>query len=170
MDLMMRNGVLGTALCLIGLQSAVECQLNWKNSKVRWNSAWQKTKQNKQYFLIQNVHHDVTAKGKTIVTTEDLDYFANSLANERNFVRNLDKILIPRTVGSEGSRKVREVRGSSARTRERSLINFFFQHIQGQMRKLGWKVEEHSFTDRTPLGNKEFKNVIATLNPQAPRR
>ena len=52
----------------------------------------------------------MTAKGKTIVTTEDLDYFANSLANERNFVRNLDKILIPRTVGSEGSRKVREVR------------------------------------------------------------
>ena len=38
------------------------------------------------------------------------------------------------------------------------------------MKKLGWKVEEHSFTDRTPLGNKEFKNVIATLNPQAPRR
>ena len=34
MDLVMRNGVLGTALCLIGLQSAVECQLNWKNSKV----------------------------------------------------------------------------------------------------------------------------------------
>ena len=44
------------------------------------------------------------------MTTEDLDYFANSLGNERNFVRNLDKILIPRTVGSEGSRKVREVR------------------------------------------------------------
>ena len=38
------------------------------------------------------------------------------------------------------------------------------------MKKLGWKVEEHSFTDRTPLGNKEFKNVVATLNPQAPRR
>lgn len=131
MDLMMRNGVLGTVLCLVGLQSSVDCQLNWKNSK--------------------NVHHTATAKGNTIVTTEDLDYFANNLANERNFVRNLDTILIPRTVGSEGSRKVRE-------------------HIKGQMKKLGWSVEEHSFTDRTPLGNKEFKNVIATLNPQAPRR
>ena len=43
------------------------------------------------------------------MTTEDLDYFANNLANERNFVKNLDTILIPRTVGSEGSRKVREV-------------------------------------------------------------
>ena len=60
--------------------------------------------------LCQNVHHTVTAKGKTIVTTEDLNYFANNLANERNFVKNLDTILIPRTVGSEGSRKVREVR------------------------------------------------------------
>ena len=34
MDLMMRNGVLGTVMCLVGIQSAVECQLNWKNSKV----------------------------------------------------------------------------------------------------------------------------------------
>jgi len=131
MDLMVRNGVLGTVMCLVGLQSSVDCQLNWKNSK--------------------NVHHSVTEKGKRIVTTEDLDYFANNLANERNFVKNLDTILIPRTVGSEGSRKVRE-------------------HIKTQMRKVGWTVEEHSFSDRTPLGTKEFKNVIATLNPRAPRR
>ena len=34
MDLMMRNGVLGTVLCLVGIQNAVDCQLNWKNSKV----------------------------------------------------------------------------------------------------------------------------------------
>ena len=44
------------------------------------------------------------------------------------------------------------------------------QHIKTQMRKVGWTVEEHSFSDRTPLGTKEFKNVIATLNPRAPRR
>ena len=34
MDLIMRNGVLGTVMCLAGIQSAVNCQLNWKNSKV----------------------------------------------------------------------------------------------------------------------------------------
>ena len=38
MDLMMRNGVLGTVLCLVGLQSSVDCQLNWKNSKVEERS------------------------------------------------------------------------------------------------------------------------------------
>ena len=44
------------------------------------------------------------------------------------------------------------------------------QHIKGQMKKLGWAVDEQTFSDRTPLGRKEFKNVIATHNPQAPRR
>ena len=66
----------------------------------------------------------MTDNGKTIVTTEDLDYFANKLANERHFVRNLDTILIPRTVGSEGSRKVREVREISERPE--SLTNLYF--------------------------------------------
>ena len=55
------------------------------------------------------------------MTTEDLDYFANTLGNERNFVRNLDKILIPRTVGSEGSRKVREVRRTNCRDERAAL-------------------------------------------------
>ena len=30
----MRNGVVGGLLCLVGLQSQVNCQVNWKNSKV----------------------------------------------------------------------------------------------------------------------------------------
>lgn len=47
---------------------------------------------------------------------------------------------------------------------------FFFQHITNYMRNLGWDVEEDSFTDNTPLGEKEFTNVIATQNPAAPRR
>ena len=59
---------------------------------------------------VQNVHHQRTQQlGKTITTTEDLSYFANNLMNERNFVKNLDAINIVRTVGSEGSKKVRNV-------------------------------------------------------------
>ena len=65
------------------------------------------------------------------MTTEDLDYFANSLGNERHFVRNLDKILIPRTVGSEGSRKVREVRRSNGRD-EGGTNLFFFSTSRGR--------------------------------------
>ena len=88
MDVVMRNGLLGTVMCLAGLQPAINCQANWKNSK--------------------NSHYQLT-KSKFISTTEDLEYFANSLSNEKNFVKNLDTILIPRTVGSEGSRIVRDV-------------------------------------------------------------
>ena len=42
MDLMMRNGVLGTVLCLVGLQSSAECQVNWKNSKVTFGQEREK--------------------------------------------------------------------------------------------------------------------------------
>ena len=90
MEAIMRNGVLGTVMCLVGLQAPINCEVNWKNSK--------------------NMHHQLTERlGKTISTTQDLEYFASELSNERNFVDNLDTILIPRTVGSEGSAKVRNV-------------------------------------------------------------
>jgi hypothetical protein len=92
MDLMMRNGILQSVLCLIGLHGPSSClgQLNWKNRK--------------------HVHHNNTLHlGKIITTGDDLNYFANSLSNEKNFVKNLDTILIPRTVGSANHKKVREV-------------------------------------------------------------
>ena len=49
-------------------------------------------------------------------------------------------------------------------------IQFNFQHIVSEMRKVGWKVDQHQFDDNTPLGRRTFTNVIATLNPDAPRR
>ena len=38
------------------------------------------------------------------------------------------------------------------------------------MGKLGWTVTEDKFKDKTPLGQKEFTNIIATLNPNARKR
>ena len=38
------------------------------------------------------------------------------------------------------------------------------------MRSSGWSVDLHEFRDKTPFGVKTFTNVIATLNPDAPRR
>lgn len=38
------------------------------------------------------------------------------------------------------------------------------------MKALNWHVEEDSFTDLTPYGEKRFTNVIATKDPDAPRR
>merc|ERR1711915_713347 len=81
----------------------------------------------------------------------DLSAVADGLSDERNFQRNLNAILIPRTVGSRNHEKVR-------------------RHIADTMQGLGWNVEESSFNDQTPFGNKQFNNIIATLNPKAPRR
>ena len=38
------------------------------------------------------------------------------------------------------------------------------------MKRLEWDVEEDSFTANTPYGMKRFTNVIATKDPEAPRR
>lgn len=46
------------------------------------------------------------------------------------------------------------------------------QHIVSQLRSLsaGWAVEEDSFQSSTPKGPVTFTNVLAVLNPSAPRR
>jgi len=107
-------------------------QLNWKNQK--------------------NVHHKETKeRGLRIATTQDLVYFSQQLSNEKNFRDHLNRILIPRPVGSQGHREVR-------------------QYITSTMRGLGWDVETPTFTDSTPIGNKQFTNIIATLDSSAPRR
>ena len=47
----------------------------------------------------------------------------------------------------------------------------YLQHIAGSMRGLGWSVDEDTFLDNTPLKNNvPFTNVVATLDPAAPRR
>ena len=38
------------------------------------------------------------------------------------------------------------------------------------MSNLGWTIEEDKFEQDTVIGNVEFTNVIATLDPNAPRR
>lgn len=45
------------------------------------------------------------------------------------------------------------------------------QHISDSMRSLGWTVEENQFMNDTPLRKDvSFTNVVATLDPAAPRR
>ena len=38
------------------------------------------------------------------------------------------------------------------------------------MSNLGWTIEEDKFEQDTIIGNVEFTNIIATLDPNAPRR
>jgi len=94
---------------------------------------------------------DTRINNKLISTNNDLRYFADKLKNEKNFQKHLEQILIPRAVGTENHEKVKT-------------------YISQRMKGLGWHVDNHEFEDRTPLGNRRFTNVIATLNPQAPRR
>jgi len=86
-----------------------------------------------------------------IETEEALKHLTQELADEESFSQDLDKILIPRTVGSENLTLVR-------------------QHIIAVMKGKGWSVEEDRFRDKTPHGMKQFTNIIATLDPSAARR
>ncbi|XP_017563530.1 glutaminyl-peptide cyclotransferase-like a [Pygocentrus nattereri] len=65
----------------------------------------------------------------------------------------LRPMLIERVPGTAGSQTVR-------------------QHILSQLRSLsaGWLVEEDSFHSSTPKGSVTFSNVLAVLDPFAPRR
>lgn len=64
---------------------------------------------------------------------------------------HLSRMLIPRPAGSDNSTLVR---------------NYIVQVLTS----LDWYVEEDSFTDFTPYGERTFTNIIATKDPNAPRR
>jgi len=80
-----------------------------------------------------------------------LNYFGLLKTNEGHFKRTLSKILIERVPDSTGSKTVRDF-------------------IAGEMSSLGWSVQEDPFEEDTVIGKVKFTNIIATLNPNAPRR
>lgn len=47
------------------------------------------------------------------------------------------------------------------------VARFTLQYIANTLKNLGWNVELDSFGDNTPLGARNFSNVIATHNPDA---
>lgn len=84
-------------------------------------------------------HHDLLYMGQ--ISEDDRD----------DFNATLRKFLVPRVVGSQRHREVREF-------------------IVKSLEDLGWHVEEDHFDARTPLGTKPFANVVATLNPRSCHR
>jgi glutaminyl-peptide cyclotransferase len=51
------------------------------------------------------------------------------------------------------------------------IASISWQHIVDTLRGLQWTVDEAQFQDRTPIANDvTFTNIIATLDPLAPRR
>lgn len=69
----------------------------------------------------------------------------------RQFNETLDKLLIPRVVGTDGHSAVR-------------------QYISDFMSALDWTVEYDVFNDKTPYGQKRFTNIVATLDKNACKR
>jgi len=114
------------AIWLLGISICVVSPQNWKEQK--------------------RVH-----QGLPITSQSLYRQVSNDLSDEQDFNRNLNAILIPRTVGSRNHEQVR-------------------QHISRAMRNNGWSVEEDSFRDKTPHGQRQFTNIIATLDPSASRR
>jgi glutaminyl-peptide cyclotransferase len=101
------------------------------------------------------------------------------LANMRDASKNLDasdpyshlqKILIPRP-GTYTARYLclfcTHLIGVSADTENNTLVR---NYIISTLRNLNWHIEEDNFVAATPYGPKNFTNVIATKDPDAPRR
>jgi len=78
---------------------------------------------------------------KDVASLSDLDHFKSVL----------QQILKVRVVDTPAHRNVRD---------------FIIKQMEG----LRWNVYTDAFSEDTPLGMKNFHNIIATLNPDAPRR
>jgi glutaminyl-peptide cyclotransferase len=63
----------------------------------------------------------------------------------------LKPLLVPRIAGTPENRQVRD-------------------YIVGHFKELGWHVELDSFQDDTPIGPRNFSNIIVTLNPDSQSR
>ncbi|XP_063380672.1 glutaminyl-peptide cyclotransferase [Cydia fagiglandana] len=84
------------------------------------------------------------------LTDQDIKNIA-AMSDMTHFRTVLDQIMIPRVVATPNHGKVNKL-------------------IKKEMTALGWNVTEDAFDDHTPVfGTLRFKNIIATLNPNADR-
>ncbi|OQV11412.1 Glutaminyl-peptide cyclotransferase [Hypsibius exemplaris] len=88
----------------------------------------------------------------TPLSDENLRLLAG-LSNKEQFLRLVQPILIPRVSGTPGNLLVQ-------------------QHIIQTLRSIGYTIETDSFQDTPPAphSRRTFTNIIATLDPNAPRR
>ncbi|XP_056629650.1 glutaminyl-peptide cyclotransferase-like [Diorhabda sublineata] len=98
------------------------------------------------YSQLRNIQ--MNHKGSKL-SGNGIKYLAG-LSNINYINEILDNILIQRVVGTPGHQKV-------------------FDYINKELKDLNWTVDIDEFTDATPKGPLKFKNIIATLNPNAER-
>ena len=80
-----------------------------------------------------------------------VNYLANCLGADEPLQPLLSPLLTPRVPDTEGNSQARDY-----------LTQF--------LADLGWSLEVDSFTQDTVIGEKTFHNIIATRNPNSPRR
>ncbi|XP_018023992.1 glutaminyl-peptide cyclotransferase [Hyalella azteca] len=104
--------------------------------------------------LTQNVNQWISHRKKHAgsgLTDEELQKLV-AMGDEQHFQQVLQPILVPRVPDTPSHAVVRK-------------------HIVDTLRGLQWTVDEAQFQDRTPIANDvTFTNIIATLDPLAPRR
>lgn len=76
---------------------------------------------------------------------------ATPLSHLSYFNRTLDEIMRVRVPGTAGHMKVNKF-------------------IISELESMGWHIEEDAFSANTPHGSRPFRNIIATLNPNACKR
>lgn len=90
-------------------------------------------------------------KYETIEMSDKEMGILSQLSNMNHLKEAVNKILIPRVVGTEGHKTVRK-------------------YIVRSLEDLNWSVSINSFDDVAPImGKLKFHNIIATLNPNAER-
>ncbi|CAG8457696.1 2820_t:CDS:2 [Acaulospora colombiana] len=87
------------------------------------------------------------------LTEEGLQVLTNITESEslETLDKYLKQILIPRVSDTDGNRKVQEF-------------------IKSKFKELGWTIEEDTFKDQTPYGEKTFNNIIVTKNANLTNR
>jgi len=101
---------------------------------------------------LEDIDHHLANPPETRTDQKTIKKFTLDMDDLKGLLRVLKKILIVRVAGTPQIRKVEKF-------------------IKEEMRHLNWHVGSDTFEDpKTVLGPKNFSNVIATLNPGAPRR
>lgn len=91
-----------------------------------------------------------TNHGLKLLSNAEIGYVVG-LSDIKYVEHILDKILIPRVVGTSNHSKV-------------------FEYIKSELGNLKWHIHIDEFEEETPVfGTLNFKNIIATINPKADR-
>jgi len=104
-------------------------------------------------FVIFQISHSKRADKGLTVSKKTLQLWERAAADQDDarLMSMLQPLLVVRYPGTPGYESVQ-------------------QHLKLTLRNFGWEIEEDTFTDDTPLGQKQFTNIIASINTKSTHR